>query len=373
MTATILTIEDNLITRKMLGLALKSEGYHVLQASDGKSALQMFEASTPDLVLTDLLLPDMNGLNILKKIRALPKGANVPVIALTGFVSRDEEANALLSSFDCLLVKPIDPFELLQAIRSYLQGRARYKHDDDHFRILAVDDNAIQLKLCRIALEHQGFKVDTAQNALDGLEKARERRPELIISDVLMPEIDGFNFCRLVRNDSSLVEVPIILISSNYLEEEDRQLAKSFGASDLVVRTADFIALGDLIKSILRSKSAALVSGELKTGDPQQMRDQYVHRQIRQLERQARINTHLLQRCSLQGAALSVTVALANAVVQDQDISVAINEGLHQCLDAAGLSSGAIYLFDDARKMQLETQVGFGNPLQKILASLFKK
>ena len=89
---TVLVVEDNPLTRKMLRVTLEMEGYSVIEAEDGRTALAAATAEMPDLVLQDLILPDMNGFELVRMLRALPGGADAPILALSGFLSRIEEA-----------------------------------------------------------------------------------------------------------------------------------------------------------------------------------------------------------------------------------------------------------------------------------------
>jgi two-component system cell cycle sensor histidine kinase/response regulator CckA len=109
-------------------------------------------------------------------------------------------------------------------------------------RLLLVDDDPTQIKLCRLRLREEGFIVETASNAEEALQKARLRRPNVIMSDVVMGGLDGFGLCRRVREDQDLAAVPVILLSAHYGDEKDRELAARVGASALVMRTPDFSA-----------------------------------------------------------------------------------------------------------------------------------
>src|SRR5215212_2703421 len=116
----ILIVEDNPITRKMLRLTLESEGYATREAPDARTALAAAAESWPDLVLQDLILPDMDGLELLRHLRAMPRGPELPILALSGFLSRLEESPTDAVGFTALLVKPIEPARLLEAIGRYL-------------------------------------------------------------------------------------------------------------------------------------------------------------------------------------------------------------------------------------------------------------
>jgi PAS domain S-box-containing protein len=109
-------------------------------------------------------------------------------------------------------------------------------------KILLVDDNDCQRKLSRLLLEHAGYRVEDASNAMDALCAARANRPDIIVSDVMMDTIDGFGLCRRLREDVLLAKVPVVLVSAHYDDPSARQLATTLGASALVQRTPDFSA-----------------------------------------------------------------------------------------------------------------------------------
>src|SRR5712692_4330268 len=118
---TILIIEDNPITRKMVRVTLQSEGYTVFEAGDGQSALELIAAHPPDMVLQDLLLPDIDGFDLFQRLRALPEGAEIPILAFSGFLPGMEQARSAQVGFTDYLFKPVEPSRLLETIRVYLQ------------------------------------------------------------------------------------------------------------------------------------------------------------------------------------------------------------------------------------------------------------
>jgi PAS domain S-box-containing protein len=109
-------------------------------------------------------------------------------------------------------------------------------------KLLLVDDDPAQLKLGKIRLERAGYLVETAVSAQQALRKAKREAPDVIVSDVLMSELDGFGLCRRVREDKQLSSVPVILLSAHYDSAQDQELAQKVGASGLVPRTPNFDA-----------------------------------------------------------------------------------------------------------------------------------
>ena len=174
----------------------------MVEAADARAALAAAERTLPDLVLQDLILPDMDGFELLRRLRALPGGTELPILALSGFLSRLEEAQTDQEGFTALLVKPIEPSRLVDAIRVYLPQRpALATSRGEGRRLLVVDDDPVQLKLTRIHFSQLGFDVSAAGGASDALIAARATRPDVILSDVFMPGADGFDLCLEIRRD----------------------------------------------------------------------------------------------------------------------------------------------------------------------------
>ncbi|HVZ71399.1 MAG TPA: response regulator [Polyangia bacterium] len=119
-------------------------------------------------------------------------------------------------------------------------------------RIMLVDDDPIQLKLHRLRLTDEGFIVTTARSAQEALVGMRSNVPHAIVSDVVMGDLDGFTFCRRVREDERLARVPLILLSAHHTDESDQELALRLGASALILRTPDFqVEIDAIYKTLL--------------------------------------------------------------------------------------------------------------------------
>src|SRR5258707_6788093 len=226
---TILVVEDNPITRKMMRFALESEGFRVAEAGDGRAALTFAGDHPPDLVLQDYVLPDMDGLQLIEGLRRLPGMSSTPIIVVTGMVSQLEALRGHGLPNTTFLPKPIEPSRLLEVVRAHLAAAAPARTAGR--RILIVDDEALNLRLASLRLRDHGFEVETAAGGNAALEKARGWRPDAILSDVLIPGIDGFLLCKAVRRDTSLAHIPVVLLSSAYVDDADQSLARDMGAT----------------------------------------------------------------------------------------------------------------------------------------------
>ena len=353
--ATVLVVEDNPATRKMLRVTLATEGYGVVEVGDARGALAVAEKRLPDLVLQDLILPDMDGFELLRRLRALPGGTELPILVLSGFLTRLEESRRDAGGFTALLVKPIEPSRLVDAIRVHLpQQYTAPGFVGEGRRLLIVDDDPVQLKLARLHFSHLGYVVTAAGSAAEALEQARAKAPDVILSDVFMPQMDGFQFCVEVRADPTLAHVPLVLISGQYGSSADRDLARRVGANALVLRTPDF---GHAAPAILEAlKNQAPVPAEQRSAELELRHARLV---IHQLERQAAAMAGLSQRCGVQAAQLSLLSGVADALTNRGNIDAALRDVLAATLDAAGISKGALMLRAASGLLELRQEIGF--------------
>jgi PAS domain S-box-containing protein len=362
----ILVVEDNPLTRKMLRLTLESEGYTVVEAGDGRAALAAAERELPALVLQDLVLPDMNGFELVRQLRLLG-GASVPILALSGFLNRVGDARSTEAGFNDLLVKPIEPSRLLEVIRAYLPQAFGSAILGRGCRVLAVDDDLVQLKLTRLQLTQLGFEVTPANSSRDALRLARISPPDVVLSDVLMPDLDGFQLCYEIRNDPLLARVPVVLASAWYETAADRQLAERVGATALVLKTPD---LKDVPAALL--SAVKQVSSDVALPPDPAVRLEHAQAVIRQLERQASSSVDLARRCTLQAAQISLLSGVADALALKNDVEGALRDVLAATLDAAGISKGALYLHAEGEgPLRLRHEIGFAPEERSELASFF--
>jgi CheY-like chemotaxis protein len=346
MSATILLIEDNPITAKLVRYTLENAGYRVIDAADGATGLEAFRTRKPSLVLLDLLLPDIDGFELFAKLRGEPTGADVPILAFSGMLSAHDQTRLSEVGFDDMVSKPIEPTRLLQIVRGYLPAQEPpLPRPTGAARMLVVaDDDAVQRKMVALRLQRAGFTVTTAADGQQALERAREIRPYAIVSDVLMPNLDGFGLCMAVRNDPLLAKTPVVLISNSYLDAEDKTLARRVGADEMLVRTPE---LRDVIELLRQDLTRAPRRQPARvTLDPELERER-INRMMNQLERQVAMHAGLAQRCSLLSAELSVLSGISEAVATEHDIEGALHQILASCFDAGGISLGMMYLLDE--------------------------
>jgi len=353
----ILVIDDNSMSLKMIRLALEGYGYEVVLAQDARTGIEKVTVWRPDLIIQDLVLPDMDGLELVRRLRERLGNWPVPILCVSGLLSRLDEARAIKGGFAEVIVKPIDPLHLLEVVRFHLTVPLRpTSFEGGGRRILVVDDDPLQLKLTQLWLANSGFEVLTAADGVGALEIARRERPLAILSDVLMPAMDGFELSLAVRADTALANTPIVLASSAYDEEDDRALATRVGANALLTRG---VGLEEITRALVDAIEGPPPPAPVEPAD--RLRREHAHRTLWQLERQIRQNANLAQRCTLQATQLSVLAGVAEALAQNRALEDVLGDVLAACLDMAGISKGVLYIADGDGALALEHHIGFTN------------
>ncbi len=351
----ILIVEDNPISRRTYQAALEHAGYRVRLAASGSEAFKALEAGIPDLLLLDLHLPDMSGMEVNRHVRNMPNGEALPILLISGFLSLLEERAALEAGFSAVLFKPCSPHHLVSTIRSYLPtGRHPDRQVGVGLRVLLVDDDPSSLKLQALQLEALGFQVRTESDSTRAVAHALEAPPHVIVTDVLMPEMDGFQLCHRLRQEPLLNGVPILLVSSEYVEAADRALAERAGAFMLAARTPDASTLAPFIVQAVEAHEA--VPAERS---PAPIQIEHGQRISHQLKRQLHLNQTLMRQSALQAAELSVLGAASCALSEGGDLRSTVIDVLLACQDSFNLARAALYLKQRDGSFALYAAVGF--------------
>ena len=348
--------------------ALATAGYTVREAVDAHSGLAQMTADRADLILLDLSLADEDALDLVAKLRSVEAAADVPVLALAGFADKTEENCIGPAGFTDFLFKPVDIPLLLKTVQAHLGvARPHVPQSGGGRSILVINDEPNQLKLIALNLQQLGFEVITSRDSVEGLDHARNRRLAAIVANVLMPRLDGFQFCMRIRADQTLTNIPIILLSNNYVQEADQRLAQRVGASALIQRTANF---QNTLSAVLKSLTSQPPIG---IDNAASLREAHQERVARHFERQTGLNYELARRCATQSAQISVLAQMSENFL-DGSISRATlhNKLLAQYIDAVGFSCGAILSFERERRLVTSAQIGFREPAANLLSGFFE-
>jgi len=227
----ILLADDSPLIHRHTVPILEDDGYEVRSASDGAEAIALARAITPDLVITDVEMPRVDGYGVCKALKADPATAHVPVLICSSLGEAADLERGFDAGADDYLVKPVIPEELSTRVRALVLGSLPASRE----RILVVDDSPAQRHYVADCLARQGFEVVTADNGKIALERAQAVRPALVVSDYEMPVMTGFELVHALRRDPELRQIPVIMLTARDGKRDMAQM-RAAGASAYLVK-----------------------------------------------------------------------------------------------------------------------------------------
>jgi CheY-like chemotaxis protein len=191
---------------------LRKEGFEVVTASTGETGIRLARELNPSAITLDVLMPGMDGWAVLTALKADAELAHIPVVMLT--MIDDKNIGYALGASD-YLTKPIDRERLVALLQ-------KYRCVQPPCPILIVEDDSATREMLRRMLEKEGWGVAEAENGRAALEQMAQNRPELILLDLMMPEMDGFQFIGELRRAPDWQSIAIIVITAMDLTHEER-------------------------------------------------------------------------------------------------------------------------------------------------------
>jgi len=209
----VLVVDDDPIALDLLERSLQNSGVRVVTVSDGEEALSLARTLHPVVITLDVLMPGMDGWEVLRRLKADKETRNIPVIMVTMTDNRELGYSLGATEF---LTKPVQRGQLVQLLD-------RYALEDTERHALVVDDKAENREVLRRALENEGWQVCEAENGRTGLEQFADQKPSLILLDLMMPVMDGFEFVMEMRKLQASNAVPIVVVTAKDVTAEDRR------------------------------------------------------------------------------------------------------------------------------------------------------
>ena len=213
---TALLVEDDEHAIDLLSLYVAEAGFDVAVARNGEEGLELARRLHPCGIILDIFLPGLDGWEFLARAKADPEIADVPVIIVSMI---DERGKGLALGAADYLVKPVARGELLEAL-------ARVTPLPAHGKVLAIDDDPMALELVGAVLEPEGYTVFMARSGEEGLALARAELPDVVLLDLLMPEVDGFTVVERLKDDPATSSIPIVILTSKTLTPEDEEVTQ---------------------------------------------------------------------------------------------------------------------------------------------------
>ena len=272
----ILIIEDEPVHLNVMKAKLEYEGYEILVATDGETGLNMIKSQKPDLVLLDIILPKMNGFEVLDNLKDYSDRPPIIVVSNSGQPVEVDKA-LKFGAIDYLVKAEFNPGDVLEKVEKVLgrpqkspeimpvkssapanAGAERPNNKNSQAsrqaKILIIEDDKFLRDLISQKLRKENFNTLEAVDGEEGLKTAREKSPDIILLDLILPGLDGFEILRVLKSDKNTSQIPVIVLS-NLGQKEDMDRALSGGAEDFMVK-AHFTP-GEIvtkIKSVLKKK-----------------------------------------------------------------------------------------------------------------------
>ncbi|TAL18413.1 response regulator [bacterium] len=233
---TVLVIDDEESERRSLKSYLESAGYRVVTASSGRKAIEAARREKPSAISLDVIMPDMDGWEVISRLKASPETAAIPVMVVS--VSDDRDTGEALGVSGYAL-KPVDKAYYVSEI-SRLAGESakppagRKGPKESRGLIFAVEDNSIATLQIRSALEEAGFGVETASGGAEALRKIAVITPDAIILDLMMPDVDGFEVLEQLRSTERTARLPVLVLTAKELTAADRSKLSHNNVQELI-------------------------------------------------------------------------------------------------------------------------------------------
>ncbi len=225
---TVLVIDDDEIALDMMRRFLTRQGFDVVTASDGEKGLMLAAEISPAVITLDVMMPGIDGWEVLHRLKSDPELATIPVVMLTIVNEKNKGYTLGVSDY---VTKPIDRDHL----RSVMQ---RYKFNDSCHQVLVIDDDETVRQTLRRTLIDEEWQVIEAENGRTALDRLQDHEVQLILLDLMMPEMDGFEFLTELHKQSNIKHIPVIVVTGVDLTDDDRRYLNG-GVERILSKTAN--------------------------------------------------------------------------------------------------------------------------------------
>lgn len=249
----ILIIEDDLILLNLLKERVSKAGYDIITEKSGTAGLKRAKTEIPDLILLDIVLPEMDGFTVLQKLKENGPTKSIPVIIISNSGEHIEiEKAKKLGISDYLIKVEFEPYEVLLKIKKILGEGEEIKPNkqqeitenaikekiadpNEKLSVMLIEDDKFLRELIAQKLNKEGMEIYFSITAEEALKILETTIPHIILLDFLLPGINGFDFLKELKTNPKISHIPVIILS-NLGEEKDKETAFKLGARDFLVK-----------------------------------------------------------------------------------------------------------------------------------------
>ncbi len=252
---TILIADNEPNARRATKVQLEGEGFEVIEALNSWGTIAMARKSQPDLIILDILMPEMDGLQIIEVLKHDPQTKDIPILVVSEIDKRDRAFQLGVVGY---LLKPIERRVLSDTTRAIFESKGKTKKG----KILIVDDNPSIAKIIKITFDNLGYENRVAYSGVEALNIVHQEQPDLILLDIMMPGMNGYEVCKKLKESASTRHIPIVMLTSKE-SIEDKVRAMKIGADDYFTKSSGTTELGARVEMIIRRTQEGLHANPL--------------------------------------------------------------------------------------------------------------
>ena len=241
----ILVVEDDLVSAHMIKARLCEKGYQVIVAKTGEEGVELAKQILPDLILMDMVLPGIHGLDATIQIKKNPLTKNTPIFAITILNSPDFIKACYQDGICVFLRKPYDFKDLLSHINSYADNPQSQTN-----RIMVINDDPVFVKSITATLKEHHYEVFSVPDGMIKVDQVHSLKPDLILLDIGMLEDWGVVMFSILKTSDSTMSIPIILMHNQLSPDEMEETTSELGAEDFITNSSEIEDVVNKIQKI---------------------------------------------------------------------------------------------------------------------------
>lgn len=273
----ILIVDDQPLNLRLLEAMVPDESFELIRANNGREALEKAADFIPDLILLDIMMPDIDGLEVTKRLKSDDRLKAIPIILVTSLDGTDSKIKGLNAGAEEFLHKPVRAVELLARINSMLKlkqyrdqltirdqseqafvdislkERAKKNISTGNAKILIIEDNLIDARIIQQSLLTQNLNIEHVSTGDEGMSRLQSEKYDLVCLDILLPDMNGLDVCKKLKQQENTKDIPIIVITC-LTDLESKLKAIEIGSDDFLIKPIIGQELTARVKVLLEKK-----------------------------------------------------------------------------------------------------------------------